>query len=227
MNKALGIRGEELIDFKSGKNRLIALGAARTPLREIPQSTSIGAPKLEKSSTKINTDFVDLTEDDAPEPMPASSRMKSPVRTEEPDAISNLDKICESREGKTVSNDDNYSSLPDYCPPLSTLPTGGSKTLKTNWTSNNPFNLADDPDRHMLHEAEIVLASTLRLTCATYLCSKRRIFEGRLKAYKNGKDFKRIDVQQACKIGVNKASKLWTVYDKVGWFNRAYFEQYL
>ena len=129
--------------------------------------------------------------------------------------------------GMKRPEDVDYNSLPDYCPPLSTLPAGNPKALKTDWASNNPLNLTNDADRHMLHEAEVVLASTLRLTCATYLCSKRRIFDGRLKAYKNGKEFRKTDAQQACKIDVNKASKLWTVYDKVGWFNKAHFEQYL
>ena len=129
--------------------------------------------------------------------------------------------------GTKRPEDIDYNSLPDYCPPLSTLPAGNPKALKTDWASNNPLNLTNDPDRHMMHEAEVVLASTLRLTCATYLCSKRRIFEGRLRAFKNGKEFRKTDAQQACKIDVNKASKLWTVYDKVGWFSKAFFEQHL
>ena len=129
--------------------------------------------------------------------------------------------------GMKRPEDVDYQALPDFCPPISTLPAGNSKALKTDWASNNPLNLSNDPDRHMLHEAEINLASTLRLTCATYLCSKRRIFEGRVKAFKNKKEFRKTDAQQACKIDVNKASKLWTAYDKIGWFNRAHFEQYL
>ncbi|MCJ1319281.1 hypothetical protein MMC15_004617 [Xylographa vitiligo] len=123
--------------------------------------------------------------------------------------------------------DVDYSALPDYAPPTSTLPPGNSKSLKTDWASNNPLDLSNDPDRHMLHEAEINLASTLRLTCATYLCSKRRIFEGRLRAFKNKKEFRKTDAQQACKIDVNKASKLWTAYDKVGWFNKTFLEKFL
>ena len=122
--------------------------------------------------------------------------------------------------------DIDYNSLPDYCPPTSTLPPG-NKSLKADWGSNNPLNLSNDPDRHLLHEAEVTLASTLRLNCATYLCSKRRIFEARLGALKIGKEFRKTDAQQACKIDVNKASKLWTAYDKVGWFNRAFYQQYL
>ena len=129
--------------------------------------------------------------------------------------------------GTKRPEDVDYNALPDYSPPTTILPPGNSKCLKTDWASNNPLNLSNDPDRDMLHEAEVNLASTLRLTCATYLCSKRRIFEARLGALKIGKEFRKTDAQQACKIDVNKASKLWTAYDKVGWFNKAYFVRFL
>ena len=127
----------------------------------------------------------------------------------------------------TKREDVDYNSLPDYAPPTDTLPQGNPKILKADWASNNVLNLSNDPDRHMLHEAELNLAGTLRLSCATYLCSKRRIFEARLNALRIGKEFRKTDAQQACKIDVNKASKLWTAYDKVGWFGKGYFLQYL
>lgn len=130
-------------------------------------------------------------------------------------------------QGAKRPEDVDYSSLPDYSPPRSTLPSGNPKSLKADWPSPNVLNLTSDPDRHMLHEAELNLAGTLRLSCATYLCSKRRIFGARLEALRIGKEFRKTDAQQACKIDVNKASKLWTSYDKVGWFNPRYFEQYL
>lgn len=127
----------------------------------------------------------------------------------------------------TKREDVDYNVLPDYAPPTSTLPKGNPKILKADWPSSNILNLANDPDRDMLHEAELNLAGTLRLSCATYLCSKRRIFESRLNALKIGKEFRKTDAQQACKIDVNKASKLWGAYDKVGWFDKKYFIQYL
>lgn len=121
--------------------------------------------------------------------------------------------------------DIDYNALPDYSPPTSTLQ--NAKSLKADWPSSNILNLSNDPDRHMLHEAEINLAGTLRLTCATYICSKRRIFEARLNALRIGKEFRKTDAQQACKIDVNKASKLWTAYDKVDWFKEDLFKKYL
>ena len=129
--------------------------------------------------------------------------------------------------GAKRPEDVDYNSLPDYSPSTETLPQGNPKCLKADWPSNNILNLSNDPDRYLLHEAELNLAGTLRLSCATYLCSKRRIFEARLHALRIGKEFRKTDAQQACKIDVNKASKLWTAYDKVGWFSKGYFQQWL
>jgi hypothetical protein len=126
----------------------------------------------------------------------------------------------------TNRDDTDYNALPDYSPPLDTLPKGNPKCLKTEW-KGTVLDLSNDPDLHMLHEAEVGLAATLRLSCATYLCSKRRVFQARIAALKIGKEFRRTDAQQACKIDVNKASKLWQSYDKVGWFKPEYFRQYL
>lgn len=126
----------------------------------------------------------------------------------------------------TNRDDTDYSALPDYSPPLDTLPKGNTKILKAEWKGTQ-LDLSQDPDRHMLHEAELHLASTLRLSCATYLCSKRRVFQARIEAMRIGKEFRKTDAQQACKIDVNKASKLWQSYERVGWFEPHYFQQYL
>jgi hypothetical protein len=126
----------------------------------------------------------------------------------------------------TNRDDSDYNALPDFSPPLDTLPKGNSKILKTDW-KGQALSLSDDPDRDMLHEAELNLAGTLRLSCATYLTSKRRIFQARIEALRIGKEFRKTDAQQACNIDVNKASKLWQSYDRVGWFNPDYFRQYL
>ncbi|EDN04173.1 SWIRM domain-containing protein [Histoplasma capsulatum] len=125
----------------------------------------------------------------------------------------------------TNRDDTDYRSLPDYCPPIETL-YGNTKGLKADW-KGQMLDLSNDPDRHQIDPAEVSLAATLRLSCATYLCSKRRIFEARLNALRIGKEFRKTDAQQACKIDVNKASKLWTAYEKVGWFKPEYFRQYL
>lgn len=124
----------------------------------------------------------------------------------------------------TNRDDTDYNSLPDYSPPTETLG-NNAKALKADW-KGQMLDLSHDPDQHLLTPAELNLAATLRLSCATYLCSKRRIFEARVKALNAGKEFRKTDAQQACKIDVNKASKLWTAYERVGWFKPEHFRQY-
>ncbi|KAL9004586.1 MAG: hypothetical protein Q9188_002595 [Gyalolechia gomerana] len=183
-----------------------------------PQKQPRRAIKATPTSTPIQR--VKRTPKATPKGSPVSKLVNYPAkgRSETPEARA---------QGTKRPEDVDYDSLPDYSPPTSTLPPGNPKSLKADWPSPNVLNLSSDPDRHMLHEAELNLAGTLRLSCATYLCSKRRIFAARLQALKIGKEFRKTDAQQACKIDVNKASKLWTAYDKVGWFNARYFQQYL
>ncbi|KAI9923671.1 hypothetical protein MW887_008404 [Aspergillus wentii] len=124
----------------------------------------------------------------------------------------------------TNRDDTDYNSLKDFSPPLETLG-GNAKALKADW-KGQMLDLSNDPDRHLLCSAETNLAATLRLSCATYLCSKRRIFEARVRALNVGKEFRKTDAQQACKIDVNKASKLWTAYERVGWFKPELFQHF-
>ncbi|KAF8862681.1 putative SWIRM domain-containing protein [Acephala macrosclerotiorum] len=128
--------------------------------------------------------------------------------------------------GKRVAREDkDFSALPDYCPPLSSLP-NKPNSLKVDW-KGAPIDLKFDPHAHLLHPDEIMLAANLRLDCATYLTSKRRIFIKRIEAFRIGKEFRKTDAQQACKIDVNKASKLWQAFDKVGWLNQKWIQKYL
>lgn len=121
----------------------------------------------------------------------------------------------------------NYNFIPDYAPPISTLPKGDPHVLQVEWRKKVTVDLSNDPDRHMLHEAEIRLATSLNLSCAKYLCTKRRIFQARFKALQAGRNFKRSDSQKACKINSNKAGKLCGAFDKVGWFDNNWFLGYL
>lgn len=126
--------------------------------------------------------------------------------------------------------DVDYKSIPDYSPPLSTLPRGEPHLLQVNWRNwrKTPFgDLSNDPDRDMLHEAELQLATTLNLSCAKYLCTKRRIFRGRLKALQAGKEFKKADSQKVCRIDAGRASKMCGVFEEIGWFDKKYFLRYL
>lgn len=121
--------------------------------------------------------------------------------------------------------DKDFRSLPDYCPPLTSLP-NRANSLKVDW-KGQPIDLSNDPHLGLLHPDEVTLAGNLRLDCATYLTSKRRIFERRLACLRTGKEFRKTDAQQACKIDVNKASKLWTAFDKVGWLDSDWVRKHL
>ena len=170
-------------------------------------------------------------------PTPLAAKIEKPVKRHSPPKVRSLQpkKASQSyadrsrtptvRGPSTKRGEDvDFESLPDYSPSTDTL-LDDPKLFKPDWGSNNPLDISSDPNRHLLHRAEIVLASTLRLSCATYLCSKRRIFWGRLNAYLLGKEFRKTDAQQKCQIDVNKASKLWAAYDSVGWFKREFFEE--
>ncbi|KAI1391892.1 uncharacterized protein F4822DRAFT_108820 [Hypoxylon trugodes] len=120
--------------------------------------------------------------------------------------------------------DKDFQSIADYCPPLDSLP-NRPNSLKVDW-KGTPIDLSNDPQRDLLHPDEIALAANLRLDCATYLTSKRRMFVRRRECLGVGKEFRKTDAQQACKIDVNKASKLWTAFEKVGWLDKHWMARY-
>lgn len=121
--------------------------------------------------------------------------------------------------------DKDFGLIRDYCPPIDSLPSRPN-SLKVDW-KGQPIDLSGDPHASLLHHDEVSLAGNLRLDCATYLTSKRRIFERRLQCLRTGKEFRKTDAQQACKIDVNKASKLWTAFDKVGWLDAHWVRRFL
>lgn len=121
--------------------------------------------------------------------------------------------------------DKDFESQPNFCPPIDSLQ-GKANGLKVDW-KGTPIDLSNDPHRELLHPAEVSLAANLRLDCATYLTSKRRMFVRRKECLEVGKEFRKTDAQQACKIDVNKASKLWVAFDKVGWLDKAWMGPHL
>ncbi|KAJ9630765.1 hypothetical protein H2203_001289 [Taxawa tesnikishii (nom. ined.)] len=159
---------------------------------------------------------------------PKPERVQRKARSEH-DSLSPvfMDAIAHTKPSKPAPSKDTtlYTEIPDYCPPISTLG-DNPRALKVTWPSQ-PLDLSADPDRHLLHESEIYVASALRLTCQAYLRAKRRLFQARFQSYCNGKEFRKTTAQQACKIDVNKASSLWSAFEKVGWFDPEWMEQYL
>lgn len=116
-------------------------------------------------------------------------------------------------------------SIPDYSPDTSTLP-DNNRALKVEW-KGQPMDLRNDEDYEKLHPSEVQLASTLRLSCKVYLDSKRRLFNEKVNRMRNGMQFRRTDAQKACRIDVNKASRLFAAFEKVGWLDDSHFKKYM
>jgi hypothetical protein len=153
-----------------------------------------------------------------------------PIRTNA-GAVRSTVRVSSTPEPRTRTvapnrEDKDFASLPDLCPPLDSLP-NRPNILSVEWRSAKPLDLSKDPHIHLLHPEEVRLAASLRLDCATYLTSKRRIFERRLLCAQVGKEFRKTDAQQACNIDVNKASKLWSAYDGVNWLDIRWMAPYM
>lgn len=127
---------------------------------------------------------------------------------------------------KVEDRDVHWTELTDYSPPTSTLDAGGKK-LSAWWDNGHSKPLEEDPDVHHLHPQEKHIAETLRLEGHKYMYNKRKIFQARLQALKDGKNFTKTAAQGACNIDVNKASRLWDAYNGAGWFDESWFEQFL
>ncbi|KAH8648582.1 hypothetical protein BX600DRAFT_517956 [Xylariales sp. PMI_506] len=176
----------------------------RAPTRQLP-TVALPSPR------QIRTNF--------------SPPVATPARQTAIRRISATPDPATRRAAAPSREDKDFKSLPDYCPPLSSLP-ARANSLKVDW-KGAPIDLDSDPNRGLLHPDEVALAANLRLDCATYLTSKRRMFIARLNCLRIGKEFRKTDAQQACKIDVNKASKLWTAFEKVGWLDKRWVAQYL
>jgi hypothetical protein len=87
-----------------------------------------------------------------------------------------------------------------------------------------PLSLEADLDRYGMHEKELVCAAALRLSCNDYLINKRLIMAAKREHVRdNNKSFLKTHAQQAGCIDVNKASRLWECFEKVGWFRPEFF----
>ncbi|WPH00943.1 Hypothetical protein R9X50_00377700 [Acrodontium crateriforme] len=125
-------------------------------------------------------------------------------------------------------DDRDWRDVPDYSPPISSLKSA-PKPLKANWkSSQTPWDISQSPDVEELDPAEHALCETLRLFPVQYLANKRRMFAAKVETLReNSKNFNKTAAQLACNMDVNKASQMWEAFDRVGWFDRRWFEQHL
>lgn len=146
---------------------------------------------------------------------PRPSRPSTPKpRTPKPRPVASASRV----------HDLSTTQLVDYSPPVSSLPVG--KSLRAEW-KGAPMDLSQDPNLHLLHPAEVHLAAVLRLPADIYLDSKKRLFAEKVHRLRQGLPFRRTDSQKACRIDVNKASRLFSAFEKVGWLEDELFERFL
>ncbi|KAJ6260389.1 hypothetical protein Dda_4615 [Drechslerella dactyloides] len=152
------------------------------------------------------------------------------VRTQK--VLDNNSKVVKpkfSRQSKPVTTtrkDIHYSTVEDVTPSTDLLP-DNPRCLHVEW-SGAPLDISNDPDRDQLHKAEQHLASTLKLSCGQYLTQKRLIFLERVTRLRAGNTvFSRTHAQQVCHIDVNKASRLFAAFEKVGWLSPQALKQHL
>jgi len=127
---------------------------------------------------------------------------------------------------KAFTNDSEWRTFEDFCPPLTSLDSA-DKPLKAGWNKSSPMDLSQDVDQDELHPAEYAVAAELRLHPVQYLANKRRIFSERVRRLKEGQGFTKTAAQNVCNIDVNKVSKLWEAFYRVGWFEEKWFEKYV
>ena len=158
---------------------------------------------------------------------PRVTKPKTPARKISPSHLASP-----LASANVVANNSNYipnmswEKLPDYSPSVNTLPSNNVKCLKIEWRGS-PMDLSHDPLKSRLHSSELILAQVLRLPCDLYLDSKRRFFLEKVCRLRKGLPFRRTDAQKACRIDVNKASRLFAAFEKVDWLNDKNFSKFL
>lgn len=153
----------------------------------------------------------------------SKQRKKSITKT----SVRNTSRGFTSYSNNHTTPNINWELLPDYSPSWDTLPTTNTnKSMKVEW-KGSIMDLSNDMLRDKLHPAELYVAQILRLPCSLYLDSKRRLFMSKVERMRQGLPFRRTDAQKACHIDVNKASRLYSAYEKVGWLDDKLFTKYL
>ncbi|KAM0325018.1 hypothetical protein ACHAQA_007554 [Verticillium albo-atrum] len=204
-----------VLDRKTSQNRADKRYITLAPAKSTKSHTKAYTTKPIRTPAAAKADRV-VKPAQGPRPAPAA-RVRTTNPTPKKTRVTSATPEPGRRTVAPNREDRDFASLPDLCPPLSSLP-DKTNSLKVDW-KGTAVDLTGDPHARLLHPDEVALAAALRLDCATYLTSKRRIFIRRLECARISKEFRKTDAQQACKIDVNKASKLWTAFDKVGWLD--------
>lgn len=126
-----------------------------------------------------------------------------------------------------------WTKVPDYSADPSTMkdPMMHAKNEHIVKSFGGGTLIDNDPDRHLLSEAEAFVAAKLSLTCDKYILSKRLILQGFVKYLQNrgqsNENWNKTAAQKCCNIDVSKTSAMWGFYNAVGWFDDDMHEHYM
>ncbi|KAK9446635.1 Homeodomain-like protein [Limtongia smithiae] len=193
------------------------LAAANAPVATVTSSPVVAPRTTARVSKASSRPAVSPRPPRTPKTAPRSPIARSPAAFVVP-------RDAPAASPASTVHDIDTDNVPDFSPPLSSL--DSSKGMRTDW-KGTPMDLDADPDRHLLHPHELQLASVLRLPCAVYLDSKKRIFAERVFRARKGLQFRRTDSQKACRIDVNKATRLFVAFERVGWFDDKWLAPYM
>ena len=194
--------------------------------RQIPSTSTTRSPRIRSSvdfqtATRANGTPVDsvieVRTPKAPRPRPAPK----PVDPNAPPKVSKGQRIDAEFEDALVA-----TASPIYYPPHDNLDKLGPNAMKVEWKSGKKLYSPAEYDRFVnlrntkFHPKEIDLAGTINMVhFAQYEESKRLIFQFWYERKSKGLSFTKTHAQQAAHVDVNKASALWTAFDKVNWFS--------
>lgn len=100
-----------------------------------------------------------------------------------------------------------------------------SKVMKKLGLINGTKNVTLDRELKSLSSQEIGILNGLKLTSQQFIDTKKRFFAEKARKASHSLGFKKTDAQKACKIDVNKASKLYEIYQACGFLeDELYFK---
>ncbi|KXL50312.1 MAG: hypothetical protein FE78DRAFT_138191 [Acidomyces sp. 'richmondensis'] len=204
----------DLDDFSQSQLRKLNRSGGITKTRPLPRP--VAKPKTVKNTSPPKTEA------------PARPVRRTPQHRaldgfdsrKTPDAQPKHKRAAPSKQ-KPDTDYTKWREIEDFSPPISSLDSA-PRPLKAFW-NKSPKDISMEPDFDQLDPREAEAASELRLYPQQYLAEKRRLFKAKNEAVLQNKHFNKTSAQMAMGIDVNKASKMWEMFDRVGWLDDHWF----
>ncbi|KAG0232050.1 hypothetical protein BGW42_008483 [Actinomortierella wolfii] len=197
------------------KKRKSSLTTAAISMPPVVSGSGSKRPmKRSAESTTDDTRSEMLSEVDQQQSMeqPSKTKKKRTSKPKDPNYVS----PSGFRHGgeRRIQEPDEVVEMPPDVGPVSMLQ--GPNLPKVFWKGTS-LPVEGKPGAERLHPHEAYIASTLRLSPAQYLLCKKTLILASREFQANHKVFRKTDAQKLCHVDVNKASKLWEVFTKIGW----------